>query len=69
MHGAAFTSGKDGKVMGSVGVTLHADERGEWDGRGYPAVSTASGIVGKDGIEPDVWYVCRGGKLIPCVAE
>ena len=63
-RGAAMAPGKDGRVMGAHGVALFAVERGDWDGRGYPALSTASGIVGHDGIKPDTWYRAEAGKLV-----
>ena len=63
-QGAAMAPGKDGRVMGAHGVALFAVERGDWDGRGYPALSTASGIVGHDGIKPDTWYRAEAGKLV-----
>jgi len=63
-QGAAMAPGKDGRVMGAEGVVLFAVERGDWDGEGYPAISTASGIVGQDGIEPNVWYQAKGGNLV-----
>ncbi|MED5538670.1 MAG: hypothetical protein VX661_12605 [Pseudomonadota bacterium] len=63
-QGAAMAPGKDGRVMGAHGVALFAVERGDWDGRGYPALSTASGIVGQDGIKPDTWYRAEAGKLV-----
>jgi len=62
-RGAAMSPGKDGRVMGADGAVLFAVERGAWDGRGYPAITTASGIVGQDGIKAGVWYACVGGKL------
>ena len=63
-RGAATASGTDGQVMGAEGNALFACERGPYDGRGYPIVSVACGIVGKDGIEPDCWYRAVGGKLV-----
>jgi len=63
-QGAAMAPGKDGRVMGADGVALFAVERGEWDGRGYPTLSAACGIVGQDGIKPDTWYRAEAGKLV-----
>ena len=63
-RGAAMSPGYGGTVMGAEGCVLFAVERGEWDGRGYPALSTASGIVGKKGLKPDTWYRAKAGKLV-----
>lgn len=30
----------------------------------WDADTLACGIVGKDGIAPDTWYRCEGGKLV-----
>ncbi|WP_257625614.1 MULTISPECIES: hypothetical protein [unclassified Rhizobium] len=64
-RGAAMSSGKDGKVRGCDGTALFDVERGDWDGKGYPILSVACGIVGKEGIQPDVWYCAKDGKLVP----
>jgi hypothetical protein len=68
-YGAASATGKKstamacgyaGKVSGKAGNALFALERDD----NYNIISTASGIVGKDGIEADTFYRCVGGKLV-----
>jgi hypothetical protein len=56
-----MASGFEGRVSGADGNALFAVERHTWDG---PIVSVACGIVGKDGIKPDTFYRCIGGKLV-----
>ena len=64
-YGAATASGYSGKVQGKDGNALFAVERSKkHDGRGYPILSVACGIVGQDGIKADTWYVAKGGKLV-----
>jgi len=60
-HGAASASGYLSKVKGTVGNALFSVERETWDG---PIVSVACGVVGMDGIEPDVWYRAVAGKMV-----
>ena len=56
----AMACGYDGRVSAAKGNALFALERdGNWN-----IVSTASGIAGKDGIKPDTFYRCKGGKLV-----
>ncbi|WP_218000333.1 hypothetical protein, partial [Sphingomonas soli] len=58
-RGAAISS-YEGKVSGAVGNALFGIERDA----NLDIVSVACGIVGQAGIEPNVWYVARGGKLV-----
>ncbi len=56
----AMACGHSGKVKAAIGNALFALERDDdWN-----IVSTASGIVGRDGLEPDTFYQCVGGKLV-----
>jgi hypothetical protein len=48
--------------MGSQdGISLHADE---WNDDWSEKVSVAAGIIGKKGVKPHTWYVCKDGKLV-----
>lgn len=60
VSGAAMASGHGGRVMGKAGNALFLTERAE-DGE---ITHVWAGIVGRDGIEEDVWYTLKGGKPV-----
>ena len=59
-YGCAFNGGYGGTVKSIAGGAICAVER---DGN-YHILSIASGIVGQNGLEPEVAYKCVGGKLV-----
>ena len=58
-RGAAMSVGLEGKVMGAIGNALFSLERAE----NGDVLSVACGVVGQDGILPDVFYRACNGKL------
>jgi hypothetical protein len=61
-YGAAFSHAYNGKVLcegdgQALCITEFAD-----DGS---IASVACGVTGRDGIKAGIWYVCKGGKLVP----
>lgn len=52
--------GYEGKAMGAKSNALFLVER---DGN-YNIVAVWAGIVGKNGIEPGIWYTLRKGKPV-----
>ncbi len=60
-HSNAMACGYGGRVKGALGCGLYVVERAVWNG---PILSNACGIVGQNGIKPDTWYRCQGGKLV-----
>jgi hypothetical protein len=59
-----MASGRNGKAMGAIGCALFLTERDDdWN-----IIDVWAGIVGKDGIEPKVWYMLVDGKPVRCEA-
>jgi hypothetical protein len=58
-RGAAISS-YEGRVMGTAGNALFAIERDA----NLDILSVACGIVGRDEVEPNTWYVARAGRLV-----
>lgn len=52
-HSVAVATGLQGRVMGRKGCALFLVHRDPYSGK---ILHTWSGIVGRDGIKPDVWY-------------
>jgi hypothetical protein len=56
----ALASGYQGRVSGASGCALFLVERGD----NYEIVAAWAGIVGRDGVEPDVFYTLKNGKPV-----
>jgi len=59
-QGAAMAIGYDGRAKGADGNALFLAERDA----DLNIISVWAGIVGRDGIRADVWYMCRDGKPV-----
>jgi hypothetical protein len=60
--GAAFSHACNSKVLcEGDGQALYITEFAD-DGS---IASVACGVTGRDGIKAGIWYVCKGGKLVP----
>jgi hypothetical protein len=55
-----MASGYEGCVSAAKGCAIFALERDD----NWNIVSTASGIVGRDGLKADTFYRCEGGKFV-----
>jgi hypothetical protein len=61
-YGAAFSHAYNSKVLcEGDGQALYITEFAD-DGS---IASVACGVTGRDGIKAGIWYVCKGGKLVP----
>jgi hypothetical protein len=61
-YGAAFSHACNSKVLcEGDGQALYITEFAD-DGS---IASVACGVTGRDGIKAGIWYVCKGGKLVP----
>jgi len=59
-NGAATASGYGGKVRGAQGCALFLVQRDA----DYKILHAWAGIVGQDGIDPDVFYALKAGKPV-----
>ena len=58
--GVALASGYEGRVSGADGCALFLVERGS----NFTILFVWAGIVGRDGIKPDVFYILKSGKPV-----
>jgi len=56
----AIATGEHGRVLGVAGSALFLIERDEYG----TIIAAWAGVVGRDGIKPDVWYRLRDGKPV-----
>ena len=59
-QGAAMASGYEGRVAGADGCALFLVERDD----SYKIVAVWAGIVGREGIKPNAFYLLRNGKPV-----
>ncbi|OJF89602.1 hypothetical protein AX761_24325 [Rhizobium sp. 58] len=59
-QGAAVASGRAGRASGADGNAIFLAERND----DYEIIAVWAGIVGKDGIEPDMFYTLKDGKPV-----
>jgi hypothetical protein len=62
VSGAAMAAGWRGRAMGAEGNALFLVERDVEDN----ILAVWAGLVGRDGIEPNVWYTLQNGKPVVC---
>ena len=60
ISGAACASGYAGRVMGAIDCALFLCERDD----NCRIINVGAEIVGRNGIEPHVWYTLRAGKFV-----
>ena len=64
-QGAATASGIEGKARGADGAALFLVERvSDWSNDRGKIVHVWAGVVGRDGIKADTWYMLRDGKPV-----
>ena len=60
------SSGVNASARGKEGTWISLPEF-QWNSKlgRYECLGFASGCIGKDGLEPDIFYIARNGKLTP----
>jgi hypothetical protein len=59
-QGAAMSCGYEGRVSGKQGCALFLTERND----DYEIIAVWAGIVGRDGVEPNIFYTLKNGKPV-----